>query len=195
MESHAPTIYWKDGAESIIVIKNKFSHCCSIFHPEKFLEKDSIVLQQNSITVFGRQHLEPRLTAWMGPRYRYSNIQWHEKEITPTVQSMLDELNKQYAFSFNAVLFNYYRNGQDSMGKHKDNEPEIDPYMIASVSFGASRLLRFTAPSLSKKIDVSLDHGDLMIMINMQERWYHELPKRKGIQHARLNLTFRKILV
>lgn len=194
MKSQVPTIYWQEGDESLFVIKNKFSHYSSIYHPEKFLADDQITLQQNKITVFGQQHLEPRLTAWMGPRYRYSNIQWPESNISPNVQNMMNELIDEFSFGFNAVLINYYRNGLDSMGKHKDNEPEIDKSLIASVSFGASRLIRFSAPTIFKKLDIELHHGDLMIMNNMQDRWYHELPKRKGIQHPRLNLTFRKIL-
>lgn len=195
MNSESPSIYWQKESESLVVIKNKFSQACSAFHPEKFLEKDNIALRQNKITIFGKQHVEPRLTAWMGPKYKYSSIQWPTTTISPTIQAMMNELTELYAYPFNAVLINYYRNGQDSMGKHRDNEPEIDSQVIASVSFGASRLIRFTSPALNEKIDINLHHGDLMIMKNMQDRWYHELPKRNGVQHARLNLTFRKIKV
>ena len=187
-------IHWQDEAESLIVLKDYFSHYCSALYPEKILEEAGITLRQNTITVFGKRHMEPRLTAWMGPCYRYSNIQWPEQALSPLILQMIDELQDPCPFSFNAVLINYYRNGQDSMGKHRDNEPEIDQSVIASVSFGATRLIRFTSPILQRKIDVSLNHGDLLIMKHMQERWYHELPKRAGIPHARLNLTFRRIV-
>ncbi len=187
-------IHWQDEAESLIVLKDYFSHYCSALHPEKILEEAGITLRQNTITVFGKRHMEPRLTAWMGPCYRYSNIQWPQQALSPLILQMIDELQDPCSFSFNAVLINYYRNGQDSMGKHRDNEPEIDQSVIASVSFGATRLIRFTSPILQRKIDVSLNHGDLLIMKHMQERWYHELPKRAGIPHARLNLTFRRIV-
>ena len=187
-------ILWQDGLESLIVLKDYFAHYGSALHPEKILEQDGIELRQNAITVFGKKHLEPRLTAWMGPCYRYSNIQWPEQALSPLILQMIHELQDPCPFPFNAVLINYYRNGQDSMGKHRDNEPEIDQSVIASVSFGATRLIRFTSPLLQKKIDLSLNHGDLLIMKHMQERWYHELPKRAGLPHARLNLTFRRIL-
>jgi len=194
MQPMQSIIHWQDGAESLIVLKDYFSHYCSALHPEKILDEDGITLRQNSITVFGKRHLEPRLTAWMGPRYHYSDIQWPENELSPLIQQMIQELQKPCPFPFNAVLLNYYRNGQDSMGKHRDNEPEIDSSLIASVSFGASRLIRFTSTQLKQKIDVVLNHGDLLIMHHMQERWYHELPKRGGVPHARLNLTFRRII-
>lgn len=37
-------------------------------------------------------------------------------------------------------LFMRYRNGNDHMGEHRDNEPELDPkFPIASISFGQAR--------------------------------------------------------
>lgn len=186
--------YWEDGQESLVVLQDYFSHLCSALRPDFILERDKIALTQNTITVFGKKHLEPRLTAWMGPPYQYSDIRWQEQKMTPLIQEMNREISERCSFPFNAVLINYYRNGQDSMGKHRDNEPEIDQHMIASVSFGASRLIRFTCPERNQTIDVLLHHGDLMLMKNMQKRWWHELPKRKSILHPRLNLTFRKIL-
>ncbi len=185
--------YWEDGQESLVVLKDYFSHLCSAHHPDKILERDEIVLTQNTITVFGKKHLEPRLTAWMGPPYQYSDISWPQQKMTPLIQEMAILISAQCGFLFNAVLINYYRNGQDSMGKHRDNEPEIVQTMIASVSFGASRLIRFTCPKKKQKIDIVLNHGDLLLMQNMQDQWWHELPKRKSVLHPRLNLTFRQI--
>ncbi|MFT5812390.1 MAG: alkylated DNA repair dioxygenase AlkB [Psychroserpens sp.] len=41
---------------------------------------------------------------------------------------------------FNAVLANLYRNQQDSVGWHSDDEPELGKMpTIASLSFGAER--------------------------------------------------------
>lgn len=97
--------------------------------------------QQNAITVYGKEHLEPRLTAWMGPAYAYSTIRWPERPLTPEVVELRDAVQGfcDAAPVLNACLFNLYRNGVDSMGWHRDNEPEIDPACIASVSFGATR--------------------------------------------------------
>ena len=47
--------------------------------------------------------------------------------------------------AFNGVLLNRYRSGQDSMGWHSDDEPEFgERPVIASVSFGGTRTLRWT---------------------------------------------------
>ena len=45
---------------------------------------------------------------------------------------------------FTTALLNQYRNGQDSMGWHRDNEKELGTNpVIGSVSFGASRNFQF----------------------------------------------------
>ena len=42
------------------------------------------------------------------------------------------------------MLANYYRHGQDGMGRHADNEPELGQQpVIASLSFGELRNLDF----------------------------------------------------
>ncbi len=147
---------------------------------------------QNKIKVFGKEYNEPRLTYWMGPAYQYSNIQWPANTFTPVVAEMNQELRETLQFSFNSCLLNYYRDGQDSMGRHRDNEPEMDTTMIASVSFGGSRKIKFRHRDGLQKLDIILQHGDLLVMQNFQEDWYHELPKVKYAS-PRLNLTFRKI--
>ncbi len=152
----------------------------------------SIVWRQNTITVFGKQHLEPRLTAWMGPAYRYSNIQWEPTPFHEPIVSLKNRLEETVEFQFNSCLFNYYRHGQDSMGKHRDNEKEMDTRVIASISFGATRKIKFTHIHTGEKIVLSLHHGDLLLMQNFQDNWSHEIPKVKN-SLPRLNLTFRKI--
>ena len=149
--------------------------------------------QQNAITVYGKEHLEPRLTAWMGPAYAYSSIRWPERPITPQVLELRNVVKGfcDAAPVFNACLFNLYRNGVDSMGWHRDNEPEIDPACIASVSFGATRDFAIRHRQTKEKWMVSLGHGDLLVMENMQRDFDHALPKRLKVHEPRINLTLR----
>ena len=95
---------------------------------------------------------------------------------------------------FNACLFNQYRDGQDSMGWHRDNEPEINPSCIASVSFGASRDFVIRHRTTKEKWLVHLHHGDLLVMENLQDAYEHALPKRLRVGEPRINLTLRRIL-
>jgi alkylated DNA repair dioxygenase AlkB len=161
----------------------------------EFLDRDGIKLIQNRITVFGKEYNEPRLTQWMGPTYQYSNIHWPAAVLSPTLKEWADALAVLLGFSFNSVLINFYRNGNDSMGKHRDNEPEMDTRCIASLSFGTSREIYFEHIQRKEKIKITLHHGDLLVMKNMQQNWWHSIPKRKKIETERLNLTFRKIIL
>lgn len=153
--------------------------------------------QQNRIQVYGKEHLEPRLTAWMGPEYRYSSIAWPAQPLTAHLQSVIVrvELLIQPAQPFNACLFNLYRDGRDAMGWHRDNEPEIDPTCIASVSFGAARDFLIRHRTTGEKWSVHVQHGDLLVMERMQHDFEHALPKRLRVNTPRINLTLRRIRI
>jgi alkylated DNA repair dioxygenase AlkB len=96
------------------------------------------------------------------------------------------------------VLLNYYRNGHDSMGWHRDNEKILgfNP-VIASVSFGVSRVFHLRNYRDKKlKIEQNLDNGSLLIMKGKsQECWEHQIPKSKKVIRERINLTFRKLII
>ena len=101
------------------------------------------------------------------------------------------------AARFNSVLANNYRHGQDSMGWHSDDEPELGPEpVIASLSFGAERPFDFRHKrDHHLKHRLLLSHGSLLVMQgNTQQLWQHQLPKRSRVQAGRVNLTFRWIV-
>lgn len=98
-----------------------------------------------------------------------------------------------------------YKDGQDHMGEHRDDEKELDPFCpIASVSLGAARDLIFRhrdargkrAHRQIKPVKLELAHGSLLLMNSPTNTfWYHSLPVRKKISLPRINLTFRRILL
>lgn len=154
--------------------------------------------RQDTITMFGKTHNIPRLHAWYGDdsaRYTYSKltlnpIPWH-----PLLQELRDQCNQFCQQTFNGVLANYYRNGQDCMGFHSDNEPELgNNPVIASISFGAERVLQMRHKNSKEKHDVVLSSGSLFVMLNQtQDYWVHGIARSKRIQNPRINLTFRTI--
>lgn len=188
-----PQVIFQKENESLFIYRAFAADWLSPHHIERFLEKEGVALKQNKITVFGKEYNEPRLTYWMGPAYRYSSVYWLETAFTEEIARWKNTLTQLLHFSFNSVLINYYRDGQDGMGKHRDNEPEMDSHCIASLSFGASREIHFEQPTTKQKVKVALHHGDLLVMNNFQDTWWHSVPKRKNVSHSRLNLTFRKI--
>ena len=151
--------------------------------------------------LFGRQINEPRLSCWIGdPKttYSYSGIEHHPAPWTRTVRDLKHAAeNVLPGVTFNSVLANLYRSGADSMGWHSDDEPELGPRpVIASFSFGATRDMRFRHRRDKKRsYSLSLVSGSLLVMSgNCQRQFQHSIPKRTGVAHGRINLTFRHIV-
>lgn len=176
---------YSSNGEALILHHNVFNS----FSLQDFL---SLPWQQNTIRVFGKEHLEPRLTSYFGPAYSYSNVHWKANELPPILFQLKQEIEILAQGEFNAVLCNYYRDGQDSMGWHSDNEKEMDDSLIASVSIGGERVIKFKSRSDKKTLSFSLPHGSLLLMNNFQENWQHAIGKVKSAS-PRINFTFRKI--
>lgn len=182
-----PIVLHDDGPKRLIYYPDFFS--------DSYFDRLQAELpwQQNDIRVFGKVHQEPRLTCWFGPAYHYSSIQWPAAPLPSLLEDIRIQLTQASDFAFNAVLANFYRNGQDSMGWHSDNEPEIDSSLIASATFGGKRILKFRRKSNKQTIDIELLDRSLLLMHNMQTDWQHALPKSKTRTAPRINLTFRRI--
>jgi len=177
------------------------------FYPELFSAADcdrlwadlktQIQWHQDSIQMFGRKLLLPRLTAWYGDPgavYSYSGIQMKP---LPWIDCLLEIKRRVVAISpdcLNSVLLNFYRDGKDSMGWHSDDEPElgVNP-VIASVSFGGSRKFKLRHKHQDCKTQLELTDGSLLIMRGKtQHFWQHQVPKAATAM-PRINLTFRFI--
>jgi alkylated DNA repair dioxygenase AlkB len=161
---------------------------------------DSIAWRQEEITLFGKTHLQPRLCAWYGDRestYAYSGISMEPRDWTPTLLNIRQRIESLVGHEFNSVLLNYYRDHQDSMGMHSDDEVELGQNpVIASLSLGEERsfLLRHKYRKDLKTIKLSLPSGSLLLMKGDTQRyWKHGINKEKQPCGARLNLTFRCI--
>lgn len=156
--------------------------------------REQVSWQQNQIRVFGKWHLEPRLTAWFGPAYKYSSVQWPAAAVPAFLKPLFQRVSDHCQFPFNAVLLNYYRDGNDAMGWHSDNEPEMDAACIASLSFGQQRLFHFRHKQEECKLKVMLEGGSLLVMHHFQDDWQHSVPRSKKHMEGRINLTFRRII-
>ncbi len=155
--------------------------------------------EQPSIKIYGKTYLVPRLSSFIanqGISYSYSGITHRGKGWPDFLLPFLDKVKKFCKVDFNGCLLNLYRDGEDSMGWHADNEKELDLTMnIASISLGAKRDFFFKKTSNLEKVHLQIGDGDLLIMEpNCQLYWLHSLPKRKNINKVRINLTFRKYL-
>lgn len=155
--------------------------------------------KQETIRIFGKVVLTPRLTAFIGDEgcnYIYSGLVNKPHEWTEELLNIKKEVEELTASTYNVVLANYYRTGQDSMNWHSDDEPElgINP-VIASVNLGGTRLMQFRSVKDKKKVaQIALKHGDVLLMYDdHQHRFQHQIPKTTKSCLPRINLTFRKI--
>lgn len=178
-----------------------------------------------TIRVFGRSCVQPRDTCYVAiaglPELSYSGYQPHAYswDDYPRLKVILEVVHKALPGStFNSLLLNRYKAGNDYVGWHSDDEklygltPEI-----ASVSFGCERefLLKKKpskmppagkaedepSPKRAKKIShgdqhsFTLKHGSLLVMRGFTQRdWLHSVPKRAKADATRINLTFRHVL-
>lgn len=175
----------------------------SLFNSEKANElfellKNEIPWQHDEITVYGKKHLQPRLTSLFGndgKPYGYSNIIMQPNRWNPLLMFIKNEVEVICNENFTTVLLNYYRDGKDSNGWHADNEKELgrNP-IIASVSFGAERVFQLKHNVTNQRQNINLENGSLLVMKGAtQHFWKHQIPKSSKEIGARINLTFRII--
>jgi alkylated DNA repair dioxygenase AlkB len=148
----------------------------------------------DTIVVYGKRHLQPRLSAWYGEAsYTYSGLTLPPLPMTPLLEDLRRSVETVTGQRYNSVLLNYYRGGQDSMGMHSDDEPELGPQpVIASLSYGATRrfVLRHKTKPLRQAIDL-IDGCVLLMRGSTQQHWLHGINKTAKPVGPRLNLTFR----
>mgnify|MGYP001552428361 CR=1 FL=1 len=180
-----------------------------VYYPDFFTPEESdhyfetllkgIDWKQEPIFIYGKTVMQPRLTAWYGDpekSYQYSGISMHPKSWTPALLEIKHRIETVTPVIFNSVLLNQYRDEQDSVGWHRDNEKSlgINP-VIGSVSFGAPRkfLFRYYADK-SIRQPLELTHGSFLLMQGeTQHYWEHSIPKQNHKTGPRINMTFRII--
>lgn len=158
--------------------------------------KAAIAWEQRSVTVYGKTYPQPRLTKWYGDApYVYSGLAWEPAPMPALLQTIKARVETLAKEPFNSVLCNLYRDGNDSVGWHADDEPIFggDP-VVASVSFGATRVFQLRG-NKAKKVERSynLEDGSLLVMgKGVQPNFKHCLAKTSKPVGPRINLTFRR---
>lgn len=161
--------------------------------------------RQDEIVIFGRRSPVPRLQAWFGDTgldYTYSGITLEPLPWSPLLAELRDRCGELAGATFNSVLCNLYRDGDDGVDWHADDERELGPEpVIASVTLGASRPFQLkrrdglVLDDGSTRVEVVPHHGDVVVMRGpTQSLWIHRIPKTKKPVGPRINLTFRTIV-
>ena len=161
---------------------------------------DDTKWRQESVRIYGKVMPQPRLIAWYGDpgkKYDYSGI-----SLTPLPWSdLLREIKRRVEDCtedrFNSVFLNLYRDHNDSMGFHSDDERELglEP-AIASVTFGATRtfVMKHKKKADLPSVKIPLEAGSVLLMKGATQRfWKHGILKQTRPCGPRVNLTFRTI--
>lgn len=159
----------------------------------------NLAWEQPTIRMYGQERKIPRLQAWYGDantQYEYSKLKMEPLAWDPRLEKMKQACEQTCKVAFNSVLANYYRNGQDSMGMHADNEPELGPEpIIASVSLGQARRFTFKHNLTKETQKIQLEPGSLLIMKGgTQQHWQHGINKSRTQKGPRVNFTFRWVV-
>jgi alkylated DNA repair dioxygenase AlkB len=161
--------------------------------------KHTILWKQDKMKIYGKSVSFPRLTSWYADgdkTYTYSGVVNTPIPFTPLLLKIKKAAEQQCDKLFNAALLNFYRDGDDSMGWHSDNEKELSGNpVIASASFGATRTFQFKHKTQKNaKVSVALSNGSLLVMQGeTQHNWLHQVPKTSKEAGQRINITFRDI--
>jgi alkylated DNA repair dioxygenase AlkB len=152
---------------------------------------------QPSTRVYGRTVPVPRRLAWYGDAaYGYSGLAHVPQPWTPLLAAIRARVEAACGQPFNGLLVNLYRDGQDRMGWHSDDEPVLgrDP-TIASLNLGGGRRFDLRRRGTHRIAhSVELAHGSLLVMAGgTQHHWQHQIARTARPSAPRINLTFRRI--
>ena len=152
-------------------------------------------------------HPIPRVSCWFASStYKYAAKNWPNFPHPPfllRLQSLLTQHVRAHidpaVRPFMGCLVNKYRNGNDSMGAHADDEGPLGPRpTIASINIGTTRT--FCMARKAKPVDggrrrplkFELVAGCVLLMAGeTQTHWVHSVPKQPDRIGTRYNLTFR----
>jgi alkylated DNA repair dioxygenase AlkB len=159
-----------------------------------------------------------RLQKWYQDDDKYFSKQWltqdHERwhsnkseqwllSLRSKVQEKIDEIFKTNNFdgwnhpNINSSLINFYRNGNDYIKYHADDELVFGSNpTVSMLTFGCERILKFkrnkkSESELNKSFKVK--SGSLFIMAGAVQKYYkHGVEKDNEITDTRYSITFRE---
>ena len=154
--------------------------------------------EQPEMIMFGKKHVQAGRSTWFtdsGISYQYSGIEREAHPMTPLLTKIGAMCTAHTGAQFNSVLVNLYRDGQDSVSWHSDNEAVNgkEP-TIASVSLGATRRFDLRHKETKEMVRADLEDGSLLVMSGLSQHcWSHQIAKTKTPVGPRINLTFRQV--
>lgn len=125
---------------------------------------------QHSMIREGRRVDEPRLAVGLGNEQMKAYPILHRARLV---------LEARYRVAFRGAGLILYRDGQDSMGYHSDDEMRyLDRTIVAGLGLGSPRPVGFRRADKQHEQHVAIADGDLYVMGGRcQADWHHGIPK------------------
>ncbi len=154
--------------------------------------------REELVQMFGRTFTAPRLScaiADIGCTYRYRGSQTNPIRFTPELDTLRCQLREQLHVRFNYVLATHYRDGNDYVGWHADDERDLVPRQtIANISLGSTREFRIKNRDGSYVRRLPTEHGSLTLMQgDMHRTTKHTLVRTTRLVTSRVVLSFRQV--
>ncbi|ALS33783.1 hypothetical protein PTRA_a2720 [Pseudoalteromonas translucida KMM 520] len=185
------------------LLPNGFSYQSRALSAQKSLDlfyylQQNLCWQQPNVTVYNKTGPIPRLQCFISENnieYGYSHSKLIVEPWPDVLLAMRKRLERHLNQPFNSLLVNYYRDGNDTMGWHSDDEAELGHQpTIVCISLGAERVLKLKHKASNKITDLKLHSGSCLIMSgNSQRDYQHAITKQTTLAHPRISLTFRLI--
>ena len=185
------------------LLPNGFSYQSRALSAQKSLDlfyylQQNLCWQQPNVTVYNKTGPIPRLQCFISENnieYGYSHSKLIVEPWPDVLLAMRKRLERHLNQPLNSLLVNYYRDGNDTMGWHSDDEAELGHQpTIVCISLGAERVLKLKHKASNKVTNLKLHSGSCLIMSgNSQRDYQHAIAKQTTLAHPRISLTFRLI--
>ncbi|WP_025761251.1 alpha-ketoglutarate-dependent dioxygenase AlkB family protein [Dyadobacter tibetensis] len=161
---------------------------------------ETVAWKNDEAIIFGKHIITKRMVAWYGDReydYTYSKTTKRALLWTDELLDLKKLVENISGHAYNSCLLNLYHDGTEGMSWHSDDEKALGKNSaIASLTLGAARKFSFKHKRTKQTLSTILESGSLIVMKGeTQTNWLHRLPPTTLVKQARINLTFRSMVV
>lgn len=150
----------------------------------------------HQIKFFGKLIDTPRLQQAYGKDYKFSGTVSRGIPIPAFLKPLMSYLNDRLGVNTNMLLVNWYRDGDDYISMHSDDEKQVKANTpVITVSFGATRDFVLKNKTTKERIVVPVENNSVLVMKpGCQQTHTHGVPVRKKVKNYRISVTLREFI-
>tara|TARA_Y100000389_G_C17465374_1_gene525007 strand:+ start:2727 stop:3287 length:561 start_codon:yes stop_codon:yes gene_type:complete len=148
----------------------------------------------HQVVVYGKVYNTPRLQQAYGRDYAFAGTVSKSLPIPEELDSIIKAMSQRYNTQYNSLLVNWYRDGNDYIGHHSDNEKQLcETTPVITISFGAERDFVLKNKLTKKTMTTTLKNNSVFVMGGTCQKTHtHSIPKRKRVTSPRISVTLRQ---